>query len=586
MNSTKEGSQAGKPIGGEKGEPRGGNSVLAAVSKRTKGKKKTVEGLSEKVPAPSVAIEGLKPKSQQLKSSSNESDGQKEAPQKGEGEEIGSRTEEGDVGRRERKPVKAAVGATKALKPSKVDDSPLNFWDWTKNPVEMANQIVEADEKEMGNGKDGEEMSDQEELFKPFNSFMLSEGVRFPAPPLRSVAQSLGSAGENDCRGLLKPQTSTPSRNFAGVSRDAQESHRSWNPDHHNTSLTTATSLSHLERNEYSASASSLKFNKFERAAVRRDFFENGAGQSQIFPGQYQPAFFGPPAHLGPMFGHPGLAGFPVGSSYVNHSDNGDPFNQECIAGPFGNFGMTAYSPFPPSLNHSLDQGYPINMPMGMMTNLGPIFEDQKRRFSSDFAPGRMPDAGMFTARTRQGEQEKVPTSGGNRARVKGRQGGTGKGKRVNFEDEECTMFEIDPERIETYSKTTLMIKNIPNKYDQTLLLETIDKNYRDQYDFFYLPIDFTNKCNVGYAFINFVDTRFIRRFFEEFNGKRWEKFNSEKICLIKYARIQGREALIQHFQYSSVMHQADKKLKPVILPERDRSFIETLVTLQKAKLK
>jgi hypothetical protein len=35
------------------------------------------------------------------------------------------------------------------------------------------------------------------------------------------------------------------------------------------------------------------------------------------------------------------------------------------------------------------------------------------------------------------------------------------------------------------------MIKNIPNKYTQKMLLQTINENHKDRYDFFYLPIDF-----------------------------------------------------------------------------------------------
>ena len=85
------------------------------------------------------------------------------------------------------------------------------------------------------------------------------------------------------------------------------------------------------------------------------------------------------------------------------------------------------------------------------------------------------------------------------------------------------------------------MIKNIPNKYTQKMLLEKIDRLHANRWDFFYLPIDLKNNCNVGYAFINFVDPIFILSFLEDMNHKSWERFNSEKICEITYGRIQGK---------------------------------------------
>ncbi|KAJ3694218.1 hypothetical protein LUZ60_009698 [Juncus effusus] len=113
-------------------------------------------------------------------------------------------------------------------------------------------------------------------------------------------------------------------------------------------------------------------------------------------------------------------------------------------------------------------------------------------------------------------------------------------------------------------SRTTLMIKNIPNKYTSKMLLAAIDEKHKGTYDFFYLPIDFKNKCNVGYAFINMSNPSHIISFYEAFNGKKWEKFNSEKVASLAYARIQGRTALISHFQNSSLMNE-DKRCRPIL---------------------
>jgi hypothetical protein len=84
------------------------------------------------------------------------------------------------------------------------------------------------------------------------------------------------------------------------------------------------------------------------------------------------------------------------------------------------------------------------------------------------------------------------------------------------------------------------------------MLLEEIGKNHRLHINFLYLPIDHFNACNVGYAFANFIHTKFILEFYREFNGRRWDRFNSEKICELAYARIQGTTNLMDHFQNSN----------------------------------
>ena len=51
----------------------------------------------------------------------------------------------------------------------------------------------------------------------------------------------------------------------------------------------------------------------------------------------------------------------------------------------------------------------------------------------------------------------------------------------------------------------------------------------------------------------------------QSFNGKKWEKFNSEKVASLAYARIQGKTALVAHFQNSSLMNE-DKRCRPILL--------------------
>lgn len=137
-------------------------------------------------------------------------------------------------------------------------------------------------------------------------------------------------------------------------------------------------------------------------------------------------------------------------------------------------------------------------------------------------------------------------------------------GKSRTRDDKHQFALDISQVRSGEERRTTLMIKNIPNKYSQKMLLTAVDVNHKGRYDFFYLPIDFKNKCNVGYAFINFIKPIYILDFYEEFNNKKWERFNSEKVCEITFARIQGKNSLISHFQNSSLMCE-DKPYRPII---------------------
>ncbi|CEF97928.1 Nucleotide-binding, alpha-beta plait [Ostreococcus tauri] len=127
------------------------------------------------------------------------------------------------------------------------------------------------------------------------------------------------------------------------------------------------------------------------------------------------------------------------------------------------------------------------------------------------------------------------------------------------------------------HGRTTLMIRNIPNKYNQAMLLDLLNRSYENQYDFFYLPIDFKNKCNLGYAFVNFKCAKTTAAFYKEFHKQRWEEFNSRKVCEITYARVQGKEAMVEHFKNSRFPCENEEFLPLVFDTDGNKTSYHTL---------
>ena len=143
-----------------------------------------------------------------------------------------------------------------------------------------------------------------------------------------------------------------------------------------------------------------------------------------------------------------------------------------------------------------------------------------------------------------------------------GRSGRAGGGQ--SEEKRQRYYLNLDDVRSGADERTTLMIRNIPNKYTQKMLLEALEQNHRGRFDLLYLPIDFRNMCSVGYAFVNFITTSDIPAFYEEFNFRQWECFNSNKVCEIAYARIQSKAALIRHFE-NSALSVEDEAYEPFV---------------------
>lgn len=106
-----------------------------------------------------------------------------------------------------------------------------------------------------------------------------------------------------------------------------------------------------------------------------------------------------------------------------------------------------------------------------------------------------------------------------------------------------------DDHALEESSWTTVMIRNIPNRYTQEELLEEIFKHDFDM-NFLHLPLVSKSNANVGYAFANFSTPHEARAFMRAFTGHPFLKqANTEKYAAANYARLQGFEENISFFE-------------------------------------
>merc|ERR1719356_1272141 len=112
---------------------------------------------------------------------------------------------------------------------------------------------------------------------------------------------------------------------------------------------------------------------------------------------------------------------------------------------------------------------------------------------------------------------------------------------------------------------TTIMLRNIPQRYNRDLLLEDMDeRGFAGAYDFFYLPIDFSTTHSVGYAFINFISEAELARFKSVYAGLKLSD-ESPKVCEICEAKVQGKAGNLEYYRNSTVMGM-DEKYHPVVL--------------------
>ena len=115
-----------------------------------------------------------------------------------------------------------------------------------------------------------------------------------------------------------------------------------------------------------------------------------------------------------------------------------------------------------------------------------------------------------------------------------------------NYSKKEKQIIKLEDVALGKETRTTVMIRNIPIKYNDKALEKELEP-FEGKYDCLYMPFDYENGGNKGYAFLNLKSPYHVLLFYEYFNNKCWLFFESKKICELNYANFQGIEEISKH---------------------------------------
>lgn len=143
-----------------------------------------------------------------------------------------------------------------------------------------------------------------------------------------------------------------------------------------------------------------------------------------------------------------------------------------------------------------------------------------------------------------------------------------------NFHSSLVSQNLIDINQIEQNldQRTTVMVKNIPNRFGFQQLIRILEPKFHLKYDIICMPNDKNTNKNYGFSFINFTEAKCVKNFYELMNGQGWEKTNSPKICEVLYSKIQGKNNLIHHYRKAHFYRKFE-----VAEDKNDKKFITQL---------
>lgn len=127
--------------------------------------------------------------------------------------------------------------------------------------------------------------------------------------------------------------------------------------------------------------------------------------------------------------------------------------------------------------------------------------------------------------------------------------------------------------------RTTVMLKNLPKGLSRSMLLDLLEKKgFAKKCNFVYLPVEFTRRSCMGYAFVNLESPGMVPEFWSAFEGLSEWPVPSSKICRVTWSSpLQGLSEHVERFRNSPLMHATvPDECRPILLSNGLRSQFPT----------
>mmetsp|Transcript_12811 Transcript_12811/g.22084 ORF Transcript_12811/g.22084 Transcript_12811/m.22084 type:complete len:258 (+) Transcript_12811:3-776(+) len=118
---------------------------------------------------------------------------------------------------------------------------------------------------------------------------------------------------------------------------------------------------------------------------------------------------------------------------------------------------------------------------------------------------------------------------------------------------------------------TTIMIRNLPNKYSSQMLVEELNSlGLNNLFDFVYVPMDQLTRWNVGYGFVNFINAKAAKDCTQVLTGYKFHRCNprQQRDIQVVPAHMQGLWKNLEHYRRTAVQFNRDSRRRPMIILE------------------